>query len=351
MLFWILAALLTLAASLAVLLPFLRRPEAEADADDPAEHDIEVYRDQLAELERDAERGLIGAEQAREARAEIGRRILRAGDQGTRAAAPRHSRAARLGGAAAVLAVPLVAWGVYAVVGSPGLPGQPLQARLAQDPAQASLEELVARAEAHLADNPQDGRGWDVLAPVYMRMGRYPQAVTAYRNAMRLSGASAVREAGLGEAIAAEAGGIVSAEAEDAFERALELDPTLTKARFFLATARAQDGRMAEAAEMWRSLRADLPEGSPWRGAVDRALAQLSGEGPGPAIAEAPAEGPGPTRAEIEAAGAMSDEDRAAMVEGMVSRLDARLREAPDDPAGWQRLVRSYAVLGRAEAA
>ncbi|MDN2568644.1 c-type cytochrome biogenesis protein CcmI, partial [Aquibium sp. A9E412] len=95
------------------------------------------------------------------------------------------------------------------------------------------------------------------------------------------------------------------------------------------------------------ALGADTPEGAALR---EAAAAQGIGAA-GAAATTAPADAPGPARAEIEAAGAMSDEDRAAMVEGMVARLDARLREAPDDPAGWQRLVRSYAVLGRAEAA
>ena len=113
----------------------------------------------------------------------------------------------------------------------------------------ATVDELVARAEAHLAANPDDGRGWDVLAPIYARLGRYDEAVTAYRNAIRLDGANGARESGLGEAVAGAAGGMVTAEARAAFSRALKLEPGQPKASFYLASALAQEGKVAEAAE------------------------------------------------------------------------------------------------------
>ncbi|RWH65383.1 c-type cytochrome biogenesis protein CcmI, partial [Mesorhizobium sp.] len=205
MLFWVIAAILTLGASLAVLLPLAGGTKAASTAGD---HDLEVYRDQLSELDRDMARGLIQPGEAEEARAEIGRRILRLGSHSQASArAPRPARAAKLVATAAVLAVPLVSWGLYGSLGSPDLPSQPLAERLAKNPAESSVDELVARAEAHLAANPSDGKGWDVLAPVYLRLQRYADAVTAYRNAIRLDGDSAVRQAGLGEAIANAAGG------------------------------------------------------------------------------------------------------------------------------------------------
>lgn len=334
MLFWIVAALLTLLACLAILVPMVRvRAYASADTD----HDLAVYQDQLAELERDVGRGVIGRTEAEQARAEVGRRILRIAGEGRGNTPSKSSRRGRMVATMAVLAVPLASWGIYAVTGSPNLPGQPLQARLDVNPADNSIEELVARAEGHLAANPEDGRGWDVLAPIYYRMGRYNDAVVAYRSAIRLQGSSVPRELGLGEAIAANAGGTITTEAQDALERALVLEPQNPQAQFLLATALAQEGKTAEASHAWQSMLAGLPADSPWRGAIEQSLARL---GERPTI-------PGPSANDVDAAALMSDKDRGQMIEDMVAGLDQRLRDNPQDAEGWQRLVQSYVVLGR----
>lgn len=343
MLFWVVAALLTLAACLAVLLPLVRHPSA---ADAGKSHDLEVYRDQLGEVERDASRGLIGAAEAEQARAEIGRRILRLGVSDRAAAPASPAPAMRAAGMAAVLAVPLVAWGLYAFLGSPDLPSQPLQERLAKNPADSSVDELVARAEAFLSANPKDGRGWDVLAPIYLRIGRAADAVIAYRNTIAINGATAARESGLGEAIAMAAGGMVSAEAEAAFKRALALEAGNAKAHFYLASALAQEGNLDEAASAWRAMLGALPADSPWRSPTEQAIAEA--ERRMGVVAGGPK---GPSQDEIDAAAQMSAEDRAAMIETMVAQLDERLRANPRDAEGWRRLVRSHQVLGNADAA
>lgn len=344
MLFWVIAAILTLGASLAVLLPLAGGMTSASPAGD---HDLEVYRDQLSELDRDMARGLIQPGEAEEARAEIGRRILRLGAaERTGSANPAPSRGARLVASVAVLAVPLLSWGLYGMLGSPDLPSQPLAERLAKNPADSSVDELVARAEAHLAANPSDGKGWDVLAPIYLRLQRFPDAVTAYRNAIRLDGDSAVRQSGLGEAIASAAGGIVSADAQNAFEAALKLDPANAKASFYLAVGLAQEGRKAEAVAAWQKMLGQLSPDSPWRGAVQQALAEAGG----PAVASgAPANGP--DAQQVEAAQQMSPQDRRAMIETMVAGLDDKLKQNPRDEEGWMRLIRSYVVLGKADQA
>ncbi|MGX9576192.1 c-type cytochrome biogenesis protein CcmI [Mesorhizobium sp. f-mel] len=345
MLFWVIAAILTLGASLAVLIPLASGSKSGSASSD---HDLEVYRDQLSELDLDVARGLIQPAEAEEARAEIARRILRLdnADPADKAAARQPSMAIRLVATAAVLAVPLVSWGLYSQLGSPDLPSQPLSERLAKNPADSSVDELVARAESHLAANPSDGRGWDVLAPVYLRMQRFSDAVTAYRNAIRLDGDSAARQAGLGEAIASAAGGIVSADAQAAFEAALKLDPANPKASFYLAMGMAQEGRIEEATAAWQKMLAALPQDSPWRGAVEQALAEsakrtvASGE---------PAKGP--DAGDVDAASSMSPQDREAMINTMVAGLDERLRQNPRDAEGWMQLIRSYVVLGKADQA
>ena len=334
--FWIAAALLTLLACLPVLLPLARRGAAvPADAD----FDMAVYRDQLAELDRDVARGAISGGEAAEARAEIGRRILKASNAAGRA--PRRtgfSRAGRIIASLAVLMVPLASWGIYAETGSPQLPAQPLHARLERNPAENTVFELVARAERHLDANPEDGRGWEVIAPIYHRIGRHQEAIAAYRHAIRILGSSAAREIALGEAMVSAAGGAIGADARAAFERALALEPRNPKARFLHAAALAHEGHDGDAAAAFRALLGDLPDASPWRPTVAKAVADLEGTAQ-----------PGPTAEDVEAAGLISDNERAAMIGNMVEGLDRRLRDNPQDPEGWQRLVRSYVVLDRAD--
>lgn len=361
MIFWFLAALLTLAAALAVMSPFFR---ADGTAARRELHDIEVYRDQLRELEREVARGLAAPDEAAEARAEIGRRILRAQDALNGAGAGGDGRRlTRAFAAAAVLSVPIVSWGLYTAIGSPGVPAEPLQARLSKDPEDSSIDELVARAESHLASNPDDGRGWEVLGPVYFRMGRFEDSATAYRNAIRTLGSSAERQAALGEAIAGKAGGVVTADAEKAFRQSLKQDKDNPKARFFLAVALAQEGETEEARRMWTDLRSSLPAASPWREVIGEAMARAGGTSEQAAAKQAagkqasgqqagePAAAPGPSQADMAAAGQMAPDDRMAMIEGMVSRLDERLKENPKDADGWRRLVRSYTVLERGDEA
>lgn len=338
MLFWVIAAVLTLGASLAVLLPLAARPKSE---NSDTAHDLEVYRDQLSELDRDLARGLIQPSEAEQARAEIGRRILRLSAAPQEKTGVEKSFSLRLIPVIAVLAVPLISWGVYARLGSPDIPSQPLGERLARNPADSTVDELVARAESHLAANPSDGRGWEVLAPIYMRMQRFSDSARAYDNAITLLGANADRQSGLGEAMVNVAGGRIAEDARAAFQAALRHDPSNARARFFLAMASAQDGRMEEAVADWTRMRDDLPEGSPWRGAAEQALVQAGQE-----TAER-----GPGQEEVEAAASMSAEERADMIAGMVERLDERLRENPKDAEGWTQLIRSHLVLGDADKA
>lgn len=320
MAFWILASLLTLAACLAVLLPAVRqRNAAHGDAD----FDLAVYKDQLSEVDRDVERGVIAAVEAQEARAEIARRILKTGNE--QRLVSRNTRLGQIITTVAVLAVPLASWGVYVAIGSPHLPGQPLQERLASNPAQASIEDLIGRAEAHLAATPDDGRGWEVLAPIYQRVSRYSDAVTAWRNAIRLQGSSVVRELGLADSLIAASDGVITAEALSAVQNALSLDPKNVKARFLAASALAQDGKREEARAALSDILPELAEDSPWHGALTRAIAQLS----------------------VEEEDLISDKDQTEMIENMVAGLDQRLRDQPDDSEGWRRLVHSYVVLGK----
>jgi cytochrome c-type biogenesis protein CcmH len=202
----------------------------------------------------------------------------------------------------------------------------------------------VAQVEDRLERNPQDGRGWEVLGPVYMRLGRFDDAVKAHRNALRLLGVNAAREGDLGEALVAAANGVVTAEAKTAFDRALALDARDPRAKFFTGLAAQQDGKNDAAAAIWRELLAHAPADAPWTNVVRQSLARL--ENP---AAETAA--PGPSTADVAAAAEMSPEARTQMVRGMVERLAEKLARDGADLDGWVRLVRAYVVLGEHERA
>lgn len=346
---WIVAIFLTLAAAMALLRPLLRAPAA---AENAAAYDREVYKDQLVELERDEARGLISGREAEEARAEIGRRLLKADAQARAGRAGTGSKRAALVAGLAVLSVPLVSWGLYAAIGSPTLPDQPLAMRMEKNPANSSVDELVARAEDHLRRNPDDATGWEVLGPIYMRLGRFDDSANAWRNLIRIRGENADRLNGLGEALGAGARGMVSGASLEAFRKALTLDPANEKSRFFVAVGAAQAGRLDEARAEWKSLSEEAAEGSPWRQAALDAIREAGGETPAASRAarsDGAGEPRGPTASDIAAARDMSAEDRQAMIEGMIAQLDDRLKDNPDDAPGWQRLIRAYAVMGRKE--
>ncbi|WP_128093028.1 c-type cytochrome biogenesis protein CcmI [Brucella pituitosa] len=336
--FWLTAALLTLAATLTVLLP-LTRNKQEFLA--PEKNDLEVYRDQLREVEADAARGMIDTPSAEQARIEISRRILNAEKASAESAATiRKARSGRVLALAAVLAVPLIAWGVYPLFGAPDTPAMPLAARLANSPQNSSVDELIARAEAHLAQNPNDARGWDVLAPIYLRIGRGADAVNAYRSAIRLEGENFQRILGLGEALIGVSGGPVTAEAEGLFEKAATLEPDDIRPQYYLAQGEMQDGNADGAVKRLQTVLDKAPKDAPWRAQVEQTIARIRGTAP-----QAPANGP--TTEDVDAAASMSPEDRQAMVEGMVQRLDESLRENGGDIDSWKRLVRSYMILNR----
>jgi cytochrome c-type biogenesis protein CcmH len=339
MMLWIIFAVMTAAAVLAVLWPLGRRPSVAHGGSDRL-----VYQDQLQEIDRDRDSGMIGAAEAESARVEISRRLLAAADAESQSAvaAPAARRPAwhrRIAAITAIVVVPAVALGFYLKLGSPDVPEQSAFARVETPQGGQSIASLVSQVEAHLASNPNDGTGWEVIAPVYLRLGRFDDAVMARRKAIALNGDSAVRESDLGEALVAAANGVVTDEAKQAFQHAVADDQHDSKARYFLGVADEQDGDRQAAAAKWRALLDEGPPDAPWKSFVRAALARVSGE----PIATNSA---GPGAGDIAAAENTNDAQRTEMIRGMVQRLADRLHGDGKDVDGWLRLVRAYVVLG-----
>jgi cytochrome c-type biogenesis protein CcmH len=345
MLFWILVATLTAAVAVVLILPLLR---AAAPASSPHSHDIEVYRDQLDELTRDQENGLINGDDAELARAEVARRLLAAGaiDSAEEPVATERRGVNFLAQAFVLLCLPAIGLCLYLFTGSPGVPAQPLAARLA-DPG-ADINILIARAENHLAQNPNDGAGWEVLAPIYMRNGRVEEAVAAYDSAVRLLGPTPARLGGYAEALITLSGGLVTTEAQAALRRSLAIDPNDPRSEYYLALGLKQEGKKNEALAAFNRLIAGSPADAPWVPLVRQHVAELSGGNAGNVAAAAPGN---PSADDIAAAQDMSAGDRQEMIRGMVESLASRLKEDPANPEGWARLIRSHVVLDQRDQA
>ncbi len=325
---WFVFALMTAAAIFAVLWPLGRGGRPQHDASEAV-----VYKDQLSEIDRDVAAGLIGRPEAEAARVEISRRLLAAADNQRDPPVASNVRLRRLAAVIALVGLPIVAVALYLPLGSPQLGDFPLAQRIRAPDATQPLDNLVAQVEQHLEKNPTDGRGWNVLAPVLARLGRYDDAVRAYRNSITYNGDSAERRADLGETLAAAAGGVVTSEAKAEFERAIALNADEVKASYFLGLAAEQDGRTTEAASIWRAMLAKSPSDAPWRPLVQAALARVGGS---TALSDDA----------VAAAKDMNEADRGAMIRGMVERLASRLKQNGDDVEGWLRLVRAYMVMG-----
>jgi cytochrome c-type biogenesis protein CcmH len=339
MIFWTIAAFITISCVLAALLPLVRPP---AEGTGGHNYDIEVYKDQLTEIERDAAQGSISAGDAQTARNEVSRRIIKLGSSnGIKVSHQRGGRVRQVSAIVIAAIVPILSWGGYTWLGTPELPDLPMSARALPKADENSIGSLLAKAEDHLKNNPQDGRGWEVLAPIYSRMGRYDSAVMAWTRSIELNGENAQRQSGLGEAMAGAAGGKVTPDARKAFDRALALEPAEPKARLFVAISLAQEGKSAEAQKALEEQLANSAPDAPWRPVVENVLASLRSSANGANVAS------GPSQGDVEAAAQMSAPDRLAMIEGMIEGLALKLKENPSDVDGWQRLMRSYMVLGK----
>lgn len=362
---WIPIAAVTAIVIAALVLPLLGRAGGSLSR---RERELAIYKDQLAELERDRAAGRIAAAEAEAAATEIQRKILvsaSATDRADEASDPAAAARVRL---AATLAVgsltPVGALLVYLSVGSPAVPAHPfdptLQAQTPADPAahgDAQIESMIATLADRMKQDPNNLEGWVLLARSYSAVKRHADAAQAYERVYALSQNNVAYAGDYGEALVLAAGGQVVATAHDLFKQVSAQDPGEPRARYYLALAMAQLGQPREAIAMWRGLEADSPPDAPWLPAV-REVVQIVAEEAGidaasvPPTARAPiAQAPGPTVEDVATAQAMPSDDQQEMIEGMVARLAERLENEPDDVDGWLRLARSYVVLGQQDLA
>lgn len=370
----ILSAVLAFIAAACVVVPLLRRPAGSVRR---ADYDLQVYRDQLGEVDRDVERGLLTPTQAEAARVEIQRRMLSTDAEDSTASAPAQGgRSFRVALAVFLgLLVPVGALVLYGAIGAPGLPDRPIAARDGErlglpDAEIARLREAVPALEARLKADPENQEGWLLLAQAHHQLQQWPQALAAYERVVRLGRVEPETWSSLAEAHTLAAGGDVTAPAQAAFRNALRLDRDEPRARYYLGLARMQAEEPRKAMAIWRQLSASSPADAPWMGMLRQRMAALGQQaGIMPAaikpvhaldVYDAEQRGeevaleatPGDDAAAAadaarEAPGLTAEEQ--AMVDGMVKQLADRLAANPEDYDGWMRLGRSYGVMKRFE--
>lgn len=384
MLLWLMIALLLVLTLTAILAPLFR---GRGTIVSRAVFDVNIYKDQLKAIDRELEEGQIDKEDAEAARIEISRKLLAAADKSEKNPVLTASgrELSRYSAMALAVVVPALAIGIYVMVGRPALPDQPLEARLKTPSIDKRIAELIARAEKRLAERPDDGRGWDIMAPVYLRHQMYAKARTAFENAIRLQGPSAGRLSGLADAIILGNNGIVGDEVPAILRQAISLDPDFPKPHFWLGMYHEQKQEYKKAGEIYTNLlqKSDAKVG--WRPLVEKRLnkirqkqglppvtiagvknrpapdirlgdalkAKENATGDSRKAAARPAEsrqggaGNGPSAAEVEAAARMSPADRQKMINDMVSRLSERLYSKGGDIESWIRLVTVYNIMGK----
>ncbi|WP_299841229.1 c-type cytochrome biogenesis protein CcmI [uncultured Jannaschia sp.] len=365
MIFWIVAALILAVCITAITAALLRdRPAA------PGAPDVEIYRDQLAELERDAARGTLAPEEAEAARAEVARRLL-AADRRQAAATGPGARWLGIG----LVAVPVVAVSLatYLAIGAPGYGDMPLAGRIERidtarrarpsqetaevavpeqiDTSRPEITEMAGQLREVLAGRPDDLRGWELAVTTFSGLGDMRAAWRAQDRVVAIRDDDATGEdfAVLGELMVIAAGGYVSPEAERAFSEAVRRDPENGLARYYAGLMYAQGGRPDLAFRLWQRLVADSAPDDPWLEPIYAQIEEVSVRAGDPTALDELPQPSGPTGADIAASAAMTPEDRVAMIGGMVEGLATRLATEGGSPADWARLITSFGVLGRTD--
>jgi cytochrome c-type biogenesis protein CcmH len=372
---WIVLAAITLLVAGFILWPMLRQhpatgndPAQTDDADIEIDHDLAVYRDQLSEIERDIERGVLSAEQANAARIEVQRRILNA-DQRIRSKSEHLPVSAKPSPLRAVSAIAVVVFllgglGLYLDLGRPDLPDRPIASRAEEiaaiQHAQSVnsdridvLNRAISDLSQKLIQDPTNLKGWELLGASLMALGRPVEAQTAFLEAIKLSDRDGDYLAMYAESLIRGDNGQINATARGVLKEAATSNSTDPRIQYYLGLSDAQDGNIAAAVDRWIALVNDAPGDASWVPMVvaritDAALAQgIDIEGR-LNVAEAP-QMRGPSDQDVANAQQMTPEERQEMINSMVEGLAERLESEPNDPDGWARLMQAYMVLGKTD--
>ncbi len=339
--FWIALCLLLIAAILLLANPFYRTHET-----DNAQQ-LEDLHAAMQRTEIELQAKTISKDEAETRRHDIAKRIIAIEDAPNMHALTKADRTIFMTLAIVVI---MGAFGLYAVLGSP-------QMRIAkpksivdlstpmQSPAQ-TLQSAITELEAHLEKNPDDAKNWQLLGWSYAKMERFAAAKTAYERALQLTPDNIDTLSSYGETLLFLSGGTVDEATLHIFEKALQIEPNDPRANFYKGLAKQQAGNEAEAFAIWVRLLKTAPKDAKWRTSLTAQIREWAiklGRDI-PIEAQLPIQR-GPSATDIKAAQELTPKQREQMIQGMLVQLETRLKDQPDDLAGWQQLIRSHLVL------
>ncbi len=361
--FWVAALILT-AGTVGLFLWVMMRDRKPAMA--RAQYDIAVFRDQLGEVERDLERGVLASDQAEAARTEIKRRMLASADGRDvleEGAVPPGLRGAGL--ALIAMIIPVGSIAIYLMLGSPNVPDQPLAAR--QGDIQAAqqrdheMDGAVAKLAAQLEEDPTNAEGWMLLGRSLRTMEKFGDAARAFLKGIELSGRDPGALAEYAELLVMAADGTVPETAAKVFNKIAPAAPDDPRVHYYLGIYKAQHDDPRGAVQSWVDLVAVSPQGAPWLAEVrDRirttaaaAAIDVASVKPTPGLPKPPEQPAprGPSDEDVKNAADMTPEERDDMIRSMIEGLAARLEDEPNDADGWRRLAQAYRVQGEIDKA
>ncbi len=321
---------------LIVVLLILVKPKGVGHDADPLAH----YKEQLTEIDADLARGILDKESAASAKLEIERRILRTNTAKFQTVISSSGLSAVVPVATFVVVGSLA---VYSFLGKPDAQSKP-GVFVAMQNAQISeggptFKEALDKISLHLAENPDDVDGWNMMANTARSIGDYSLTVRAFENIARLKPTESRWRVEMLEAYLAMAQGKVTPAAKLVIQDILTLDPGHPAAHYYTGLARLQAGDSESAKAIWLALAERSPADAPWMPVINKNLAEL-GVRP-----------PKLSQEQIDSVAEMSEEERAEFVRSMMARLAAKLEENPTDSQGWVMLARSQASLGDEKAA
>lgn len=312
---------------------------------------LAIYRDQLAEVDRDVSRGVLASDDAEAAKLEINRRILREDQRNPEQTAKGRSGLLMV----AALSIPVAAFAMYDRIGSPDIPSSVFEERAEERAEQASIEALAARVRSKLDANPEQAtpQEWLLLGQTYFKMQRFQDATYALEKIVDLQQVPADVIMFYVEALVASSDNIIGPKASSYIDKALTLEPMIPSAWLYRAIALEQAGDPGQARGVLMERLSLTSSDAPWVGAflnqINR-LSEITGDPP-ITLENTLAPQRGPDANDVAAAAEMTPEERQDFIQSMVARLGARLADNPDDFDGWLRLARAQSVLGETDAA